>query len=233
MSANEPLLGAAHPRVVTFDFDHTLTVRDSVVPFVVRVAGLPRVAGAVVKTLPTVLSLVRRRDNDGLKEHFAMHCLSGLDAGAASDAGLEHARRIVSSRMRADTCARLRWHQEQGDVVVIVSASFGAYMHVVGDLLEVDAVLCTELEEQDGTLTGRLDGPNCRGAEKVRRISEWLAAAGLPDGALEIAYGDSAGDDEMLAMAAIAVRVSYVELEATAADGADQRTGAVRGRVVG
>lgn len=199
--------------VVAFDFDHTLTVRDSVVPFVVRVAGIPRVVGAVIKTFPTVLSLLQKRDNDGLKEHFALHCLAGLDSEAVAEMGLQHARRIVSSRMRSDTCRRLRWHQERGDVVLVVSASFGAYMHVVGDLLEVDAVLCTELADQDGVLTGQLDGANCRGAEKVRRIRQWLTEAGLSPAELDIAYGDSSGDDEMLAMAHHSVRISAAELD--------------------
>lgn len=198
--------------VVAFDFDHTLTVRDSVVPFVMGVAGLPRVLGAVLRTFPRVFGLVRRRDNDGLKEHFSLHCLAGLALTDVEEAGLVHAERIVSGRMRADTCRRLREHQEAGDVVVIVTASFGSYMHVVGDLLEVDAVLCTELESVDGVLTGRLEGRNCRGAEKVRRLEQWMSESGIDAGSLRIAYGDSSGDDQMLETAVTGIRVGDEDL---------------------
>jgi len=199
---------------VAFDFDHTLTVRDSVVPFVARVAGLRRVLAAVVGSLPTTARLLLARDNDGLKIHFSRACLVGIDAEDASAAGIDHARRIVSTRMRADTAARLRLHQERGDVVVIVSASFGEYMHVVGDLLEVDAVLCTELVKVDGVLTGELDGANCRGEEKVRRLREWLSASGL-EGVVDVAYGDSSGDAAMLAEARVGILVTDTELVAS------------------
>lgn len=212
---SSPLVGSASEngvRVVAFDFDHTLTVRDSVVPFVVRVAGMRRVASAVLGSLPTVVRLLLGRDNDALKVHFSRACLAGVSAADAETAGIDHARTIVSRRMRADTAARLRLHQEWGDVVVIVSASFGEYMHVVGDLLEVDAVLCTELTKHDGTLTGELDGANCRGEEKVRRLREWLSTTGL-GGDVDVAYGDSAGDAAMLGAARVAVHVKKAELD--------------------
>lgn len=222
---------SSHPVVAAFDFDHTLTVRDSVVPFVVRVAGVGRVASALLRTLPTVVSLLRRRDNDGLKEHFALHCLAGIDSTALAGAGIAHAQRIVTSRMRQDTCRRLRWHQERGDVVLIVSASFGSYMHVVGDLLEVDAVLCTELEERDGMSSGHLVGANCRGAEKARRTRQWLIEAGMPEDRIVFAYGDSSGDDELLEMASNPVKVSSVDLVAEAPIATDNLDDAFRGRV--
>ena len=217
--------------VVAFDFDHTLTVGDSVVPFVIRVAGIGRVLTALVRTLWTVVGLVVRRDNDGLKAHFARQCLAGIDADRAATIGIEHAERIVGSRMRRDTASRLRAHQQRGDVVVIVSASFGEYMHVVGDLLEVDAVLCTELEQADGVLTGELSGPNCRGAEKVTRIRHWMAEAGL-GGGIDVAYGDSSGDAAMLAAATRGVLVKHEELhglidtEVASRDGRDESMGA-------
>ena len=44
-----------------------------------------------------------------------------------------------------------------------------------------------------GVLTGRLVGANCRGAEKARRVREWLDGAGLADAVLW-AYGDSDSD---------------------------------------
>ena len=45
-----------------------------------------------------------------------------------------------------------------------------------------------------------LDGANCRAAEKVRRLDEWLAHRQLGD-AVIWAYGDSDGDRELLARA--------------------------------
>jgi phosphatidylglycerophosphatase C len=88
---------------------------------------------------------------------------------------------------------------------VLVSASPELYVAPIGRRLGFDAVLATRLEVgADGRLTGRLLGANCRGAEKVARLRQWRG-----DGlALAYAYGDSAGDTEMLALAATAVRLA-------------------------
>jgi phosphatidylglycerophosphatase C len=91
--------------------------------------------------------------------------------------------------------------------VVLVSASLDVYLFPLGELLGVHGVLCTRLERDGGgALTGALVGANCRGPEKVARLEAWLLVEGL-DGATLWAYGDSAGDDELLARADHAQRV--------------------------
>jgi phosphoserine phosphatase len=56
----------------------------------------------------------------------------------------------------------------------------------LGDLLEVDAVLCTRLQAEDGVYTGELQGKNCRGEEKVARLFDWCASAKHPDRICEV-----------------------------------------------
>jgi len=102
---------------------------------------------------------------------------------------------------------RLKWHRGQGHTVVIVSASYEDYLCPVAEHLEVDAVLATRLEVgSDGVLTGGLLGRNCRADEKVHRLHAWMRDAGInPNDATVWAYGDSAGDRELLAAADHAV----------------------------
>jgi len=126
--------------------------------------------------------------------------------------GAAYGRELYERRLRDDTPARLRRHRELGHRLVIVSASLEPYLVPLGDLLRVDAVLCTRLEcSPDGRLTGRLDGPNCRGPEKARRLRDWLRATDL-ESAEVWAYGDSSGDDALLAMADHAVRVRHTRV---------------------
>ena len=93
------------------------------------------------------------------------------------------------------------WHKGQGHDVVLVSASFGAYVRPLGEHLGVDGVLCTELVvDRAGRCTGELVDANCRGHEKVRRLHLWLDEHHGGRHAVELwAYGDSPGDEELLA----------------------------------
>ena len=55
--------------------------------------------------------------------------------------------------------------------------------------------IATRLETDSGTFTGRLDGRNCRGAEKVERLRAHLGDLG---GYSIHAYGDSPSDRVLL-----------------------------------
>jgi phosphatidylglycerophosphatase C len=201
-------LPATRKVVAAFDVDGTLTTGDCVVPFLRRAAGARLPLALVGHPVALVRALVRR-DRDQLKE-LACASLRGRDATEVNELGAEFARTFVARRLREDTTARLRRHRELGHTVVLASASLEPYLVPLGDALEVDAVISTRLEQDaDGRLTGRLEGANCRGPEKARRVREWLSSARL-DGAELWAYGDSPGDAELLATADHAVRVDGV-----------------------
>lgn len=200
------------PVVAAFDVDGTLTTAECVVPFLRRAVGLRLVAALARRPLHVAGALVRR-DRDRLKE-LSCRAFRGLDAAALDELGADFARTFVLPRLRADTTARLRRHQALGHRVILASASLEQYLAPLGTELGLDGVVCTRLERgADGRLTGRLLGANCRGPEKARRVRAWLAENGLENAELW-AYGDSAGDAELLALAHHPHRVDGVRLVA-------------------
>jgi phosphatidylglycerophosphatase C len=201
----------AHRAVVAaFDVDGTLTRRDSVAPFLVRLAG-PRLATALARHPRALATGLVRRDHDLLKA-VACTALAGVEEQRARAEGAVYARELYDRRLREDTPARLRQHRDAGHRVVLVSASLEHYVEPLGELLGADAVLCTRLEvDAAGRLTGSLLGANCRGPEKERRLREWLTREGVQQAFLW-AYGDSAGDAALLAMADRPVRVGRPRL---------------------
>ncbi len=196
--------------VAAFDVDETLTVRDCVLPFMRRVAGLPMMIRTSVKAVPSLM----RRDRDAVKAIFVEAVFANAQASDIESHGIAFADKVAGNWIRQDVANRMRWHQDQGHVVVLVSASLSPYLMPLGDMLEVDAVLCTELQISDSVHTGAIEGLNCRGAEKATRLRAWLGEAGIDESALEYAYGDSSGDIELLAMATNAVWVNKMILEA-------------------
>lgn len=192
----------ASTTVAAFDFDGTLTHRDSVVPFLRRVAGTRRLLLGSVPDAHRLVAAAAGRDRDRLRSIATKVAFSGRPVADVREHADRHGHELVERGLRGDTVARLRWHAGEGHRVVIVSASYEDYLHVVAAQLGIDAVLATRLEVVDHHCTGRLDGPNCRGPEKARRLAAWFDEAGLARSAVTVwAYGDSRGDDEMLAMA--------------------------------
>lgn len=200
--------------VVAFDVDGTLTVRDCVVPFMRRVGGVRALASTCLSNMRTILKLLKARDRDSLKAVFVWGVFAGADVEAVREEGARFALRVADGWMRADVAGRLRNHQEAGSVVVLISASLEPYLAPLGDMLGVDAVLCTELEVDGTKFSGALKGPNCRGPEKVVRLRRWMEEAGLDADTRVVAYGDSAGDADLLAFATVGTNVRRIDLNA-------------------
>lgn len=125
--------------------------------------------------------------------------LAGVSRSHAEATASRLASEILGLHLRDDVVERLRWHKANEHRVVVVSASFDAYVRPVAEHLGADAVLATrwDVDTCSGLLTGGLDGPNVRGHEKALRLQDWCNGGSR----VGFAYGDSPGDAEMLAMA--------------------------------
>ncbi|MBV6510090.1 MAG: hypothetical protein JJLCMIEE_03210 [Acidimicrobiales bacterium] len=190
--------------VAAFDFDGTITRRDTLAGFLARVAGRRALAATLLAESPRLIA--RRggdQQRDATKERVLARIFAGRSCEEVSRAGRAYATELPS-RYRSDVIERLRWHREQDHELVMVSASLDCYLRHVARELGFDHLICIELEVgEDGRLTGKLKRPNVRGNEKVRRLREYLG--GEPT---ELwAYGNSAGDEAMLSLADHAVRI--------------------------
>jgi phosphatidylglycerophosphatase C len=184
--------------IVAFDFDGTLTVQDSFRAFLRWRVGRARYLAGWARLAPALARYVRDRDRGRLKAAAVRLFLGGTSRAALEDAARKFAEAHARRMLRPDALrAWARW-RERGARLVIVTASPEEIVQPFARGLGADVLIATRLayDDQD-RLTGRLDGQNCRGAEKVRRLTAEFG----PDMRLEAAYGDSDGDREMLAMA--------------------------------
>jgi phosphatidylglycerophosphatase C len=205
--------GTATRTVAAFDLDGTLTRRDTLLPFLLATAGPLAVAkGLIAIGIPlTQAVLVDSNSRRGdLKSELLRRVLGGRELEELRVAGQRYAHKLLADGLRETTLAPWRTHAAEGHELVIVSASPELYVHPLAVLLGGAAGIGTRLAVRpDGTVSGEIDGLNCRGPEKVRRLDEWLRASGSADPAsVELyAYGDSSGDDELLARATRSTRM--------------------------
>jgi len=185
--------------VAVFDFDGTLTFCDTLLAFLRRVAGRGRFWAGLVGLLPVLLCyrlgiIGAQRAKEALLRRF----LKGMPVATLRDQVEDFVTAGIGPLVNPEAIDRLRAHQRQGHRIIIISASPELYMARWARELGVDTVAASHLEVREGVLTGRLDGRNCRGPEKLVRLE---AILGSLSGHEIHAYGDSSGDRELLAAA--------------------------------
>jgi phosphatidylglycerophosphatase C len=179
--------------IAAFDFDGTLTQRDTFVPFLAHLSWV-RFLTALLQTAPALAAFAMRlRSNEDAKRSLCRAALRGRPR-----AQLAHVARawVHTIPLRPALIDRLRWHQQRGDRCVLISASPDIYLEEVARYLGFDDLICTRMAvDAQGRLTGDFDGHNCWGPEKLRRLTERF---GGTDQYELHAYGDSRGDQLLI-----------------------------------
>ncbi len=191
--------------VAAFDFDGTLTRRDTFIPFLARGLGWPKLLLALLKCLPWLAGYALGvLPNDVAKQRLMLATLRGLTITQLEDWTTQWLAHDLPRQLQPAAMAQLAQHQQAGHCCVMVSASPDIYLARVAGRLGFDALLCTGMQVQDGRLTGLMRTPNCHGEQKVVRLKAWIVERFGAETTAAItlyAYGDSAGDKPMLRMA--------------------------------
>lgn len=206
MAQDRPALGAKAPDpaadapLVAFDFDGTLTIRDSFTAFLKWRAGPWRHAVGMLRLAPAAAAYVFHRDRGRLKAAAVREFLRGAPREILEAEARDFAERFSRSLLRPDAVAAWkRWRAEHVRLV-IVTASPELLVAPFARGLGADALIGTGLAfDSLDRVAGGFATPNCRGAEKVARLKAAFGA----DVEIRAAYGDTSGDREMLAMAEI------------------------------
>lgn len=186
--------------VAVFDFDHTLINRDSLVPFLFYAKGFKKSTLYLLALMPVFISfLMGIASRQEVKERILTLFFKGMSMEQLQALGNRYAEEKLDSFLKPEAMDRLKWHQSQGHRCLVVSASPEFYLKPWVARHGIEAVLASRLElTAGGELTGRLAGINCWGMEKRRRLETYL---GSRDGYELYVYGDSRGDQELLAFA--------------------------------
>lgn len=184
--------------VVAFDFDGTMTVRDSFTAFLAWRAGALRYAVGCLKLSPAAIAYLFNRNRGRLKAAAVREFLKGARQHELQEQARRFAEKHSGRLLRPDAIETWRRWRAKGAKTVIVTASPDFVVAPFARGLGADGLIATELAfDAEGRCIGVLAGLNCRGPEKVRRLKETFGE-GLR---LTAAYGDTSGDTEMLAIA--------------------------------
>jgi len=184
-------------RIAFFDFDGTITTKDTLLEVIKYQKGSFRFYIGFLINAPFLiaykLKIIR---NSTAKQKVIQFFFNKTPLVSFQIKCDEFSLNELPSLIRPKALNEIKKLQSIGAEVIIVSASAKNWLQKWADEMSVK-LIATHLEIKNEKLTGNIDGENCHGEEKARRIK---AAYNLSQYDEIYCYGDSSGDKPMLAL---------------------------------
>jgi len=193
-------------RVAVYDLDRTILRKPTFTLFLLWAAG--REAPWRLLLLPALVALMigyalRLYGRDRFKP-AAIRLMLGasIDPARAARLAADFAAWRVPRDVPPGAAASIARDRAEGYRLLMATAAPEFYAGAIADALDFDAIVASRHQrDADGNWLPMLDGANCYGAEKARRVHEWLAT-NVPGGAAHIrAYSDHVSDAPTFALA--------------------------------
>jgi phosphatidylglycerophosphatase C len=185
-------------KIAFFDFDGTITTKDTLLEIIKFQKGKVAFYTGFLLHSPWLIAYkMNLLANDRVKQKIMSYFFAGIPELVFQEKCDSFTGKILPDLIRPGALAEIGQLMNRGFEIVVVSASAGNWIRNWTNRLSVQ-LIATRLEVENGLMTGRIEGKNCYGAQKVARIQEqW----NLTEYEEIYAYGDSSGDKPMLALA--------------------------------
>jgi phosphatidylglycerophosphatase C len=185
-------------RIAFFDFDGTITTRDTLLEVIKFYKGNFKFYLGFVLNAPFILAWKAGIiSNQAAKEKMLRFFFGKIPLPIFQQRCDEFADTQIPSLIRPKALLEIEKLKAAGTEIVIVSASAENWIAAwcTANNLQLTG---TKLQVENGLLTGKIEGVNCHGEEKVNRINK---AFDLSEYDEIYCYGDTKGDKPMLRLA--------------------------------
>lgn len=183
--------------IAFFDFDGTITEKDSLLEFIKFAFGRPAFYRGFLLHSPVLLAYkLKLISNHRAKEIILTHFFGGMPVSTFNEICQAFTARRMPELIRPKAMLEIEKLRKAGGRIVVVSASLEPWLQGWCEKQGLDFI-ATRMEVVDDRITGRILGRNCHGEEKVRRIRE---SFDLEHYQQIYCYGDTRGDLPMLAL---------------------------------
>jgi phosphatidylglycerophosphatase C len=183
--------------IAFFDFDGTITSKDTLLEFIKYSKGEWGFYSGFALHAPVLIAYkLKLITNQRAKEIMMGYYFGKMPLEDFNALCEKFNSEIIPTLIRKKALKEINQFKAAGAEVVIVSASPENWITHWCRSLGVK-LIATRMAVANNKLTGRINGLNCHGEEKVRRIQEMFDVSSFSS---VYCYGDTPGDKPMLAL---------------------------------
>lgn len=184
--------------LVVFDFDGTITFKDSLPEIIKFQKGILAFwMGVIILSPVLVLFKLGFIPNQRAKEYVLSFFFKNDDLKRFQKKCTRFSLERLPQIVKESALECIQKHQESGDRVMIVTASAENWLSSWCEKMKVE-LIASRLQIKNNRLTGKIEGTNCFGPEKVKRLTEKVDIKSFDK---IYVYADSKGDKELLDVA--------------------------------
>ena len=181
-----------------FDFDGTITKRDSFIELIKYYKGLTYFYTGLILLSPFLLLYKAKIiKNWWTKELVFTYFFKNEPYKVFKNNCRKFSLNVIPELIKPPALEALKNHINKGDRIIIITASFEDVLADWCESMHLE-LLGTKISIKEGLITGKIDGKNCYGIEKVIRLNQYIDISQFSE---IYAYGDSKGDIPMLEIA--------------------------------
>ncbi|KIL09000.1 UNVERIFIED_ORG: HAD family hydrolase [Clostridium botulinum] len=198
-------------KIAIFDIDYTITKKETLMEFfkyyikkdIRAIRFLPRAiyCGGMY--------LLKFYDEKMVKEKF-LKFIDGISEDELDKIVESFYTEKLSNLLYSDAMDMMKKLKAEGYDIYLISASPEFYINKFYSVKEVDRVIGTKFKFNDGKFLRQMDGINCKGEEKVRRLKEVLKEEKIEvDFKESYMFSDSLSDKPLLDLVGKPYLINY------------------------
>lgn len=197
----------ASNNIVIFDLDNTITKKDTYLAFLIFCLKRNplRLFRCMFLPVAVLMFKLKLKDNSWLKKTFLGAIVGGTDRHKINLI-VDEFLLDIKKQYYEEALNQINHHKEQGDYLVLASASYDFYVEKIGKDLGFDKIICTKSVWENDKLLGDINGFNCYGPNKLEQVKS--ALTDFINSKQTVAYSDHHSDKYLLEWANIGIAIN-------------------------
>lgn len=187
----------ADKKIAIFDFCDTIFNGQSVSYFI-------NFLNSKLPIYKKIYTAIRRKfsppsTNSKAYKEFLLKSFYGTDINTLNKISKEFLEKIILPNLHQKVMQKLKEHKENGDMLIIVSGGFENYLELFRQKFNIDHLVCTKLAIKEGKFIAKIDGKECLGEIKIKKLKEAVNLAEF-DLQNSYVYSDSISDKPLFSL---------------------------------
>ena len=147
-----------------------------------------------------------------IKKKLLLYCLKGVRKDELQELAENYCMKILEPATYSYMLDEVKKLKNDGYHILFVSGGYDIYLQCFANMHCVDGVIATKLLFKNDVFSGRIDGTDCMGENKIVHLCDYLKRHNIKVD-YSVAYSDSISDECMLKWADRAIVISKREHE--------------------